>query len=89
MHCDPETCGKMFWVDPSKIEKVIAFNEGKGKEIEAQYIKGFGDMIQPSLNVAAHANKFNAYGTGVDPHNPNVNNNTTQGWYDRRWCRWT
>ena len=73
---DPETY-KMFWVDPSKIEKVIV-NEGKGKEIEAYYIKDLDINLQ-SLNVTADANKLMHTGAGY-PNNPNVNNNTTQGY---------
>ena len=73
---DPETY-KMFWVDPSKIEKVIV-NEGKGKEIEAYYIKDLDINLQ-SLNVTADANKLMHTGAGY-PSNPNVNNNTTQGY---------
>ena len=38
----------MFWVDPSKIEKVIV-NEGKGKEIEAYYIKDLDINQSPTL----------------------------------------
>ena len=73
---DPETY-KMFWVDPSKIEKVIV-NEGKGKKIEAYYIKDLDINLQ-SLNVTADANKLMHTGAGY-PNNPNVNNNTTQGY---------
>ncbi len=73
---DPETY-KMFWVDPAKIEKVIV-NEGKGKEIEAYYIKDLDINLQ-SLNVTADANKLMHTGAGY-PNNPNVNNNTTQGY---------
>ena len=52
---DPETF-KLFWVDPAKIEKVIV-NEGKGKKIEAYYIKDMDVNLQ-SLNVTADENKL-------------------------------
>ena len=46
----------MFWVDPAKIEKVIV-NEGKGKKIEAYYIKDMDVNLQ-SLNVTADEDKL-------------------------------
>ena len=73
---DPETY-KLFWVDPAKIEKVIV-NEGKGKKIEAYYIKDMDVNLQ-SLNVTADENKLLHSSAGY-PNNPNVNANTTQGY---------
>ena len=73
---DPETY-KLFWVDPAKIEKVIV-NEGKGKKIEAYYIKDMDINLQ-SLNVTADENKLLHSSAGY-PNNPNVNANTTQGY---------
>ena len=73
---DPETF-KLFWVDPAKIEKVIV-NEGKGKKIEAYYIKDMDVNLQ-SLNVTADENKLLHSSAGF-PSSPNVNANTTQGY---------
>jgi len=73
---DPETF-KLFWVDPAKIEKVIV-NEGKGKKIEAYYIKDMDVNLQ-SLNITADENKLLHSSAGF-PSSPNVNANTTQGY---------
>ena len=72
---DPETY-KLFWVDPAKIEKVIV-NEGKGKKIEAYYIKDLDINLQ-SLNITADTTKLLQTQTGLTGA-PNINANTTQG----------
>ena len=71
---DPETY-KLFWVDPAKIEKVIV-NEGKGKKIEAYYIKDLDINLQ-SLNITADTTKLLQTQTGLTGA-PNINANTTQ-----------
>ena len=73
---DPETY-KLFWVDPAKIEKVIV-NEGKGKKIEAYYIKDLDINLQ-SLNITADTTKLLQTQTGLTGA-PNINANTTQGY---------
>jgi len=73
---DPETY-KLFWVNPSKVDKVVV-NEGKGKKVEAYYIKDIDINIE-SMNVTADANKLTRTGSagmGI----PNLNANTTQGY---------
>ena len=72
---DPETY-KLFWVDPAKIEKVIV-NEGKGKKIEAYYIKDLDINLQ-TLNITADTTKLLQTQTGLTGA-PNINANTTQG----------
>lgn len=56
---DPETY-KLFWVNPSKVEKVVV-NEGKGKKIEAYYIKDLDINLQ-SLNITADTVKLSQTG---------------------------
>jgi len=73
---DPETY-KLFWVNPSKVDEVVV-NEGKGKKVEAYYIKDIDINIE-SMNVTADANKLTRTGSagmGI----PNLNANTTQGY---------
>jgi hypothetical protein len=52
---DPETY-KLYWVNPAKVEKVVV-NEGKGKKIEAYYIKDL-DINMQSLNITADTVKL-------------------------------
>ena len=73
---DPETY-KLFWVDPSKVDKVIV-NEGKGKQIEAYYVKDIDINIE-SMNVTADPQKLTQTATG-QMGRPNINANTTQGY---------
>jgi len=73
---DPETY-KLFWVDPAKVDKVIV-NEGKGKKVEAYYIKDI-DINMESMNITADANKLTQTGAG-SLGMPNMNANTTQGY---------
>ena len=73
---DPETY-KLFWVDPAKVDKVIV-NEGKGKKIEAYYVKDIDINIE-SMNVNADPNKLTQTGAG-SMGKPNINSNTTQGY---------
>ena len=73
---DPETY-KLFWVDPAKVDKVIV-NEGKGKKVEAYYIKDI-DINMESMNITADANKLTQTGAGASGM-PNLNSNTTQGY---------
>jgi len=73
---DPETY-KLFWVDPSKVDKVIV-NEGKGKQIEAYYVKDIDINIE-SMNVTADPQKLTQTATG-QMGRPNINSNTTQGY---------
>ena len=54
---DPQTY-KLYWVNPSKVEKVVV-NEGKGKKIEAYYIKDL-DINMQSLNITADTVKLSA-----------------------------
>ena len=56
---DPETY-KLYWVNPSKVEKVVV-NEGKGKKIEAYYIKDL-DINMQSLNITADTVKLSQTG---------------------------
>ena len=57
---DPETY-KLYWVNPSKVEKVVV-NEGKGKKIEAYYIKDL-DINMQSLNITADSVKLSQTGS--------------------------
>ncbi len=52
---DPETY-KLYWVNPAKVEKVVV-NEGKGKKIEAYYIRDL-DINMQSLNITADTVKL-------------------------------
>ena len=56
---DPETY-KLYWVNPAKVEKVVV-NEGKGKKIEAYYIKDL-DINMQSLNITADTVKLSQTG---------------------------
>ena len=73
---DPETY-KLFWVDPAKVDKVIV-NEGKGKKIEAYYVKDIDINIE-AMNVNADPQKLTQTGAGA-MGKPNINANTTQGY---------
>ena len=73
---DPETY-KLFWVDPAKVDKVVV-NEGKGKKVEAYYVKDI-DINVESMNVTADANKLTQTGASLGGM-PNMNTNTTQGY---------
>ncbi len=73
---DPETY-KMFWVDPAKVDKVIV-NEGKGKKVEAYYIKDMDINIE-SMNVTADQSKLTNHGIG-SMGAPSLNGNTMQGY---------
>ena len=73
---DPETY-KLFWVDPAKVDKVIV-NEGKGKKIEAYYVKDIDINIE-SMNVTADPQRLTQTGAG-SMGKPNINANTTQGY---------
>ena len=73
---DPETY-KLFWVNPAKVDKVIV-NEGKGKRVEAYYIKDIDINIE-QMNVTADANKLTQTGS-AGMGMPNLNANTTQGY---------
>ena len=57
---DPETY-KLYWVNPAKVEKVVV-NEGKGKKIEAYYIKDL-DINMQSLNITADSVKLSQTGS--------------------------
>ena len=57
---DPETY-KLYWVNPAKVDKVVV-NEGKGKKIEAYYIKDL-DINMQSLNITADTVKLSQTGT--------------------------
>ena len=57
---DPQTY-KLYWVNPSKVEKVVV-NEGKGKKIEAYYIKDL-DINMQSLNITADTVKLSQTGS--------------------------
>ena len=56
---DPETY-KLYWVNPAKVEKVVV-NEGKGKKIEAYYIRDL-DINMQSLNITADSVKLSQTG---------------------------
>ena len=73
---DPETY-KLFWVDPAKVDKVIV-NEGKGKKVEAYYIKDMDINIE-SMNVTADQSKLTNHGAG-SMGVPSLNGNTMQGY---------
>jgi len=73
---DPETY-KLYWVDPAKVDKVIV-NEGKGKKIEAYYIKDMDINIE-SMNVTADQSKLTNHGVGAMGA-PSLNGNTMQGY---------
>ena len=73
---DPETY-KLFWVDPAKVDKVIV-NEGKGKKVEAYYIKDMDINIE-SMNVTADQSKLTNHGVG-SMGAPSLNGNTMQGY---------
>ena len=73
---DPETY-KLFWVNPSKVDKVVV-NEGKGKKVEAYYIKDI-DVNMQSMNITADSNKLTQTGS-AGMGLPNLNSNTTQGY---------
>ena len=73
---DPETY-KLFWVNPAKVDKVIV-NEGKGKKVEAYYIKDL-DINLEAMNITADANKLTQTGS-AGMGMPNLNANTTQGY---------
>jgi len=73
---DPETY-KLFWVNPAKVDKVVV-NEGKGKKVEAYYIKDIDVNIQ-SMNITADSNKLTQTGS-AGMGLPNLNSNTTQGY---------
>lgn len=60
---DPETY-KLFWVDPAKVDKVIV-NEGKGKKVEAYYIKDMDINIE-SMNVTADQSKLTNHGVAFN-----------------------
>lgn len=59
---DPETF-KLFWIDPSKVEKVIV-NESEGKKIESYYVKDI-DLNVKDLVATNQLNKLSTaqYGT--------------------------
>ena len=73
---DPETY-KLFWVNPAKVDKVVV-NEGKGKKVEAYYIKDI-DVNMQSMNITADSNKLTQTGS-AGMGLPNLNSNTTQGY---------
>lgn len=73
---DPETY-KLFWVNPANIDKVIV-NEGKGKKVEAYYVKDMDINIE-SMNVTANTNKLNQTASGGRGM-PSINSNTSQGY---------
>jgi len=72
---DPETY-KLFWVDPAKVDKVIV-NEGKGKKVEAYYVKDMDINIE-SMSVTADHRRLTQTGVGAMGM-PNLNANTAQG----------
>lgn len=67
---DPETY-KLYWVDPSKVEKVLV-NEGKGKKPEVYFIKDV-DLNLESMSVAAPQEKMQNLPTGYSVGIPSVN----------------
>ena len=73
---DPETY-KLYWVNPTKIDKVVV-NEGKGKKVEAYYIKDL-DLNLQSLNITADSTKLSQTGAGAMGL-PTHNASTTAGY---------
>lgn len=71
---DPETY-KLYWVDPSKVEKVIV-NESEGKKIETYFIKDV-DLNVLSLVATNQLNQHSAqaYGTNSIVFSPPMNGN--------------
>ncbi len=67
---DPETY-KLYWVDPSKVEKVLV-NEGKGKKPEVYFIKDV-DLNLESMSVAAPQEKMQNLPTGYSVGIPSIN----------------
>ena len=67
---DPETY-KLYWVDPSKVEKVLV-NEGKGKKPEVYFIKDV-DMNLESMSVAPPQEKMQNLPTGYSVGIPSIN----------------
>ena len=77
---DPETF-KLYWVDPSKVEKVIV-NESEGKKIESYFIKDI-DLNVKNLVATNQLNRMSSEAFGGSnvlfspPMNGNINYVTT------------
>lgn len=77
---DPETF-KLYWVDPSKVEKVIV-NESEGKKIESYFIKDI-DLNVKNLVATNQLNRMSSEAFGGSnvlfspPMNGNINYATT------------
>jgi len=69
---DPETY-RLFWVDPSKVEKILV-NESKGKKPEVYFIRDI-DLNIGEMSVTASEDKMKNLPTGYQVGTPNTNAN--------------